>query len=142
MPKSCLLQGVSLATIISMKKVTKKEPTLADLKAEIHDVLRATDRLAMTLACMAAAQESVDLRLSRLEKDNKEIKAEIKKTVTREYLDEKVALVRGDLVQLARKGDAKLMRLAGDLYDEGVLPEKDLKTLYEMEPFAVISLKK
>jgi len=129
-----------------MKKAEKKEPTIRDLQGDIHDVLRATDSLATSvhglherLECVDEKVTSIDRRLIGVEK--RLIVVE-KTMVTKDYLDEKLADLRGELVQLARKGDRKLMTLAGELYDEGVLPEKSLKDLYEMEPFPVVSIKK
>ena len=118
-----------------MKKKEQKALTLEDVYEEVHDVVRSLDRLAITVIGNAAATEDINRRLGNIEK-------QLTKMVTKDHHNEKIALVRGDLTQLARKGDGKLMRLAGALYDEGVLPEKELKALYEMEPFAVLTLPK
>ena len=132
-----------------MKKQGKKEPTLHSLQAviegvqtdvrglrsDIHDVLKAVDGLAVKVVNLDERVGKMDIRLGKVERD-------IKHTATKDDLSEKTALVRGDFTQLARKSDGKLMRLAGALYDEGVLPEKELKVLYEMEPFAVLTLPK
>ena len=139
-----------------MKKLVKKEPTLYTLQAgmeaiqtdvhglrsDIHDVLKAVDGLAVKVGSLDERVEKMDVRLGKVESRLGKVEKSLKQTATKDDLNEKTALVRGDFTQLARKSDAKLMRLAGALYDEGVLPEKELKVLYEMEPFAVLTLPK
>ena len=56
--------------------------------------------------------------------------------VTKDYLDDKLSDLRGDLVVMLRKGDAKLKVLAEMLHDKKVLNRADVKRIYSLEPFA------
>lgn len=60
--------------------------------------------------------------------------------VTKDYLDEKLADLRGDLVVLMRKEDTKLKALIGLLKRKNVISEGDEKQLLTMEPFAELLL--
>lgn len=60
--------------------------------------------------------------------------------VTKDYLDEKLADLRGDLVVLTRKEDTKLKALIGLLKQKNVISEGDAKQLLTMEPFAELLL--
>jgi len=56
--------------------------------------------------------------------------------VTKDYLDEKMSDLRGDLVVMMRKEDTKLKTLVGVLKKKSVLDNSDVKKIYSMEPFA------
>jgi len=56
--------------------------------------------------------------------------------VTKDYLDDKLADLRGDLVVLTRKEDNKLKTLVGVLHGKRVISDSDVKKIYSMEPFA------
>lgn len=56
--------------------------------------------------------------------------------VTKDYLDDKLADLRGDITLLMRKEDTKVKMLVGVLLDKGVIEESDKKKIYSMEPFA------
>lgn len=56
--------------------------------------------------------------------------------VTKDYLDEKMSDLRGDLVVMMRKEDTKLKTLVGVLKEKEVLNGNDVKRIYSMEPFA------
>src|SRR3989344_4755544 len=55
--------------------------------------------------------------------------------VTKDYLDEKMSDLRGDLVVMMRKEDTKLKTLVGVLKEKSVLDSNDVKRIYSMEPF-------
>lgn len=54
---------------------------------------------------------------------------------TKDYLDEKLADLRGDLVVLTRKEDNKLIKLVELLKGKKILSEAETKDLFKMEPF-------
>ena len=58
--------------------------------------------------------------------------------VTKDYLDEKMADLRGDLVVLMRKEDTKLKKLIEKLRARNVLDDRDVQDIVRMEPFAVV----
>ncbi len=55
--------------------------------------------------------------------------------VTKDYLDEKLADLRGDLVVLMRKEDTKVKALIEILKERKVLTDEDVKKILSMEPF-------
>lgn len=60
--------------------------------------------------------------------------------VTKDYLDEKLADLRGDLVVLIRKEDTKVKKLVDILLKRNIITEAESKEIFTMEPFAQISL--
>lgn len=56
--------------------------------------------------------------------------------VTKEYLDEKLYDLRGDLIQMTRKEDVKLRTLVHILKDKSVLNKNEANQVLAMEPFA------
>jgi predicted nucleic acid-binding Zn-ribbon protein len=59
--------------------------------------------------------------------------------VTKDYLDDKLADLRGDLVVLTRKEDHKVAALVDILKQRKVLTEADAKKIMSMEPFPQIT---
>ncbi len=55
--------------------------------------------------------------------------------VTKDYLDEKLADLRGDLVVLTRKEDKKVMALVDILKQRKLIDDTDVKKILSMEPF-------
>ena len=55
--------------------------------------------------------------------------------VTKDYLDNKLADLRGDLVALARKGNTKFGALIEELVDNKQMDQKVAAKLLAMEPF-------
>jgi hypothetical protein len=105
------------------------EPTLQDVIDTIHD--------------FAA---NVDERFSHVESDISGIKGEIagmkgeisgmrSQMVTKDYLDEKIAQVRGDLVVTIRKEDAKVDALASTLHAKNLLSGPELAAINAQGPF-------
>jgi len=56
--------------------------------------------------------------------------------VTKSYLDDKLANLRGDLIALCRKSNTKLSELVGRLVSEGSLKQSAADVILAMEPFA------
>lgn len=56
--------------------------------------------------------------------------------VTKDYLDEKMADLRGDLVVLMRKEDTKVVKLIEILKRRKIITEIEAKKILSMEPFA------
>lgn len=80
--------------------------------------------------------DSIDTKVTELDQKTRGIQSSM---VTKSYLDEKLADHRSDLNILLRKGDSKLKELVDILYDRDVIDEKDLKRMYEMQPFPAVS---
>ena len=60
--------------------------------------------------------------------------------VTKDYLDEKLGDLRGDLTVLMRKEDVKLRELISILHTKQVLTPAEVKHLFSLEPFPALSL--
>lgn len=107
----------------------KQEPT-------IQDVLEA----------ISSFSSSIDDRLNNIEQeigsmksDMGSMKSEIgsmkSEMVTKSYLDDKMADLRGDLVVLVRKEDDKVVTLVDMLHDNETLTDKEANRILKMEPF-------
>jgi len=73
--------------------------------------------------------EKLDARLTRVEA----------LMVTKDYLDDKLADLRGDLVVLTRKEDTKVKCLVEILQKKKLLTTHEAKQIFTMEPFAQIA---
>ncbi len=91
------------------------------------------------LNAVNATSTETDKRLQNIESEITGIKGEIKsiKTtmVTKDYLDDKLADLKGDLTVLMRKEDTKLKMLVDILAEKKVLNDEDKKRIFTMEPF-------
>jgi hypothetical protein len=56
--------------------------------------------------------------------------------VTKDYLDNKLGALRGDLIALAGKANKKLSVLIEEMVKEGSLKRKTANNILAMEPFA------
>ncbi|PJB15449.1 hypothetical protein CO116_03705 [Candidatus Falkowbacteria bacterium CG_4_9_14_3_um_filter_38_19] len=77
--------------------------------------------------------DKVDERFDKLEGRVGKIEATM---VTKDYLDDKLADLRGDLVVLMRKEDTKMIKLVEILKRRAVITEAEEKEILSMEPFA------
>lgn len=87
--------------------------------------------------------EAVNNFASVTEKRFENIESEIGKIknrmVTKDYLDEKMADLRGDLVVMMRKEDTKVKTLVDILEKRKIISKKDVQKIVSMEPFARLS---
>jgi len=77
--------------------------------------------------------DKVDERFDKLEGRVGKIEATM---VTKDYLDDKLVDLRGDLVVLMRKEDTKMIKLVEILKRRAVITEAEEKEILSMEPFA------
>lgn len=100
-----------------------------DGQPTLHDVLEAVSELST----------AVDLRFDRLEKDMTTVKGDIttiKSTmVTKDYLDIKLADMKGDMVLLMRKEDNKVVALVELLQKKSIISQSDAQKILGMDPF-------
>jgi len=80
---------------------------------------------------------NVDQRFTKIESDITTIKSTM---VTKDYLDEKLSDLRGDLTLLMRKEDTKMKKLVEILRGRDVISEEDKTQIYAMEPFPQLAL--
>lgn len=112
----------------------KHEPTTIDILEAIHSFSSEVDQ---KFANINQRFERIDQRFERIENDLRVIKSTM---VTKDYLDDKLADLRGDLNVLIRKEDVKLKELVNMLVKKKVITKKEQEKLFTMEPFAQISL--
>jgi len=83
---------------------------------------------------------NVDSRFNEVHSDLKDLKTRtvrIESTmVTKDYLDEKMGDLRGDMTVLIRKEDNKVKALVEVLVEKNVLNQNDQKRIFSLEPFA------
>ncbi|MBI4427199.1 MAG: hypothetical protein HY569_01800 [Candidatus Magasanikbacteria bacterium] len=77
------------------------------------------------------------VEMSGLRADIADIRAQM---VTKSYLDDKLADLRGDLTVLMRKEDTKLKALVDILTKKKVLSTEETKIIFSMEPFPQLAL--
>jgi uncharacterized coiled-coil protein SlyX len=126
------------------------EPTLADIARQLNVVTDEIRLLAETMSDFATNVDGrfdkVDQRFERLETrmtgmESRMTGMDTKMTemgavmVTKEYLDDKLANLRGDLVVIARKSDRKLSELVEELVHEGSLSRDAARKIMALEPF-------
>jgi len=71
-------------------------------------------------------------RFDTLESDVSSLKSQM---VTKDYLDDKLSDLKGDLIVLIRKEDTKLAALVEILKERKVIDDNDIKKILAMEPF-------
>ena len=93
-------------------------------------------------------EQNVNPQFEEIRTEMKEMKDEMKdemkneinglrvQMVTKDYLDDKLADLRGDLVVLMRKEDTKVTKLIEVLQKKEVLNAEEAKDLLGMEPFS------
>mgnify|MGYP001600312807 CR=1 FL=1 len=64
-------------------------------------------------------------------------KADLQRFVTKDYLDDKLADLRSDLIMMARKGNKKLEAFVEELVSEKRLPRAAARRILLLEPFPV-----
>ena len=83
--------------------------------------------------------DKTEQRLVALEGDMSGLKGDVagirSDMVTRDYLDEKLWDLKGDLTVLIRKEDHKLAQLVNILETRKVISAADVATVFAMEPF-------
>ncbi len=125
----------------------KNEPTTSDilkavetlatkvdtLDSKIDEQTKQTDeKFNDVLEAINTLSTHTDERFGRLEGDVNHIRMEM---VTKNYLDDKLSDLRGDLVVLLRKEDRKVAALVEVLLTRKVISDKDAKTILAMELF-------
>ena len=83
--------------------------------------------------------ENIDKRFDGIDKRFDKIESSM---VTKDYLDEKLADLRGDLVVLMRKEDAKLKTLVEILRKNKIISDQESTQVLAMEPFPMLSINK
>ncbi|MEK7084656.1 MAG: hypothetical protein AAB932_05460 [Patescibacteria group bacterium] len=105
------------------------EPTNQDILTSINEFATNVEENFVELKTDV---KELKQRMSKVEVDITQIKNVM---VTKSYLDDKLADLRGDLTVLMRKEDTKVKMLVEILRERGVLTEEDKNRVLSMEPF-------
>src|SRR3989344_5102434 len=120
-----------LSTIINF--ADKTEERFDNLENDISDMKGEISGMKGEISGMKGEISGMKGEISGMKGEIGQIKATM---VTKDYLDDKLSDLRGDLVVMLRKGDAKLKVLAEMLHDKKVLNRADVKRIYSLESFA------
>ncbi|PWB38392.1 MAG: hypothetical protein C3F02_03495 [Parcubacteria group bacterium] len=119
-----------------MKK--KSELTLQGLSRDLQEVSREILEAIETLA------DHTDHRFLHLENELSGVKNDLSgvrgfltRVVTKDYLDEKLQDLRGDLMLIIRTEDKKIGSVIKLLENRKVITKKDYRSLLALEPFPV-----
>jgi hypothetical protein len=108
----------------------------ADQELTLRDVVNAinTSSTEVTVELQTIKQD-----ISSLKTDMIEVKTQLghveTQMVTKDYLDEKLHDLRGDLTVVIRKADRKVVALIDELRETKVLSEPAAKRILALEPF-------
>ncbi len=115
---------------VSLKKNTKKSPTIEDVFEVVTDIKEAigvfSNNVEDRFERLESKVDGIDTRLTKVESQ----------MVTKEYLDDKLADLRGDLVIMVRKEDTKLKKLVDILEQRQVISINEREAIFALEPFA------
>ncbi|OGH84721.1 MAG: hypothetical protein A2261_00310 [Candidatus Magasanikbacteria bacterium RIFOXYA2_FULL_44_8] len=100
--------------------MNNEEPTIQDVLVAVGNYATHTDQKLSELSTRLTKVEAL--------------------MVTKDYLDTKLADLRGDMAVLTRKEDMKIKTLVDILADKKILTADDAKRIYAMEPFAQLAL--
>ncbi len=103
------------------------EQKINEIQQTLHEVLDAVNDLAT----------NNENSFQKLETDMTTIKATM---VTKDYMDVKLADLKGDLVLLMRKEDTKLKALVDILHQKKVISQTDAQHIFGMDPFPQAAL--
>ena len=87
---------------------------------------------------------SIDGKISNMDGKISNMQSEIgwikSNMTTKDFLDEKLSDLRGDLVVLMRKEDTKLLKLVDILKERKLITPEDAMAVLSMEPFPKLAL--
>lgn len=117
-----------------MSEKTKKDPTNQEILEAIIGYASENDQ---HLREIRDEIHGIQSEIGGIQSEMVSIKSQM---VTRDYLDDKLMDLRGDLIVLMRQGDAKLMRLVNHLANKKVIAKEFEDKMKSLEPFARASV--
>lgn len=120
---------------MSAKEVTNSE-VLNEVKAVAGNVGILTTRVNELSSNVDVLASHLNDLATHMDERFSSIDQRMVTMVTKDYLDDKIGSLRGELVVLTRREDAKLASLVEELYSEESLSASGRKTVLGMEPFA------
>jgi len=128
-----LLTHYNYAIISNMEKEASKNEILEAINEFSTHVDQQHESLKSEIGDIKSEIGGIKSEIGDIKKEVGSIKALM---VTKDYLDEKLADLRGDLVVLMRKEDTKVVKLIEILKRRKVITEIEEKEILSMEPFA------
>lgn len=121
------------------EKVDKMSTELQSTNEKVDKLSTTVDKLAITVnesgehvrEILEAVKEFSNKTEERFEK----IEATM---VTKDYLDEKLGDLRGDLVVMTRKEDTKLRTLISLMQKKQMISNEEAQTILTLEPFPIL----
>lgn len=136
MTKELTLADIALQLNVVTDEIRLLAETMSDFATNVdgrfNQVDQRFDRLESRMTGMETKITGVEIRMTGMETKMTGIGAMM---VTKEYLDDKLADLRADLVVLARKGDRKLSELVDELVHQGSLSKDAAHKIMALEPF-------
>ena len=121
------------------QEIKNGDITLDDLAVMVKGGFDAVDH---RLGSVEHRLGSVEHRLDKIEDEIVDMKSEMTSMkavmVTKEYLDDKLADLRGDILTVIRKEDSRLSTLVEILHTKKVLNEEDVSLLQRLRPLVPI----
>jgi predicted nucleic acid-binding Zn-ribbon protein len=119
------------------KKDVSNEDLAVMIKKGFDGADKRFDKVEGRLTKVEGRLTKVEGRLTKVEGRLTKVEATV---VTKNYLDEKLSDLRGDLVVLMRKEDNKVRKLVDVLKKRKVITAGDAKEILAMEPFPELNL--
>lgn len=128
------------------KKQNNDEPTNYEILEAINSYATGTDR---RLEKIEGRLDGIDGRLDGIDGRIQKIEGRLdgieptlayvkSQMVTKEYLDDKLADLRGDIIVMLRKEDNRLTSLVGILHGKKVISDDDVQSLTKLQPLLQI----
>jgi len=128
------------------KKIDYLVKTVGHLTETTDNLTKTVGHLTETVDFLKETVDFVkDNAVTKQEFDKRSLEVDARFTkiealmVTKDYLDDKLADLRGDLVVMTRKEDTKVKCLVEILHKKKLLTAGEAKQIFKMEPFAQIA---
>lgn len=112
------------------------ETDITIIKNDVSTLDSRMDKFESRMETFEFSMDKFDSRMEKFEDRLFNVEARFPKIVTKEYLDEKIYDLRGDLIHLTRKEDTKLLKLIEILERKNIISHIDANQVQTMEPFA------
>src|SRR3989339_884261 len=125
------------------KRFNSVDKRFDDVDKRFDDVDKRFTGLDKRIDGIKAGNEEILSAINTYSEENdkhlEKIDRQLTKMIDRDYLDEKNADLRGDLVVIMRKEDVKVKKLVDILQKRRVISAEEVKEILSMEPFPQLS---
>ena len=117
-----------------MTSTSNNEPTITDVLDAVNEFATKTEE---RFGLMETRFDTMETRFDTMETRLDRIEATM---VTKDYLDDKLADLRGDIIMELRHEDKKVVALIEVLRNRNVISTDEAKNILGMKPFPQLSL--